>query len=56
MKIERFVKVTSLCCHEVTAPDDVFPRGSSVSIATDVRIYNWRYWEITPSITGDIGI
>ena len=52
MKIERFVKVTSLCCHEVTAPEYVFPRGSSLKIPTDVRIrfplpiYNWRYWDL----------
>ena len=37
-KIERYVKVTSLCCHGVTAPEDVFPGDSSLKPVTDVLI------------------
>ena len=45
----QFVKVTSLYCHGVMAPQDVFPSGSSPKAPTDVRIwcllpiYNWTY-------------
>ena len=45
----KFVKVTSLYSHEIKAPEDVFPKSSSLKAPTDVRIwcplpiYNWRH-------------
>ena len=41
-KTKKFAKITSVYCHGVMPPEDVFPKGSSLKTLT--------------AITGDMGI